>query len=401
MDPAQPPRYVLTLMLTSRDQLTPSSPLQWYRDFEPADISDPDVTVQLEALCEACLRVGPWLQDNRGVEDSQRQTLTHCKNGKALEKAYKEGCHLCTLLWHSLVEPTTRHFSLEKRLEDRNARVGQVRGGSEIKLVLGPTEYASPSDPGFFINICIKLVDGDDLHGGPLPLHLGPPSLQPQAPSRKFVRPVSPSTKGASTSTCSLAEARIWLEECTQTHANCQRQLPHIPPRRLLAVSRRPDGIHLQLKHSDELQDPATLRWVCLSYCWGGSSTSKLTRSTSTSLQQGIMADRLPKTIRDAASVVLALDLEFLWVDALCILQDSADDWLHEAESMGDIYRGSILTLAALGAADSSVGLFASRDPLIYSKCRTSLENSGEAVIYPAWSDYQMFETTRSHRWPL
>lgn len=389
------------LMLTSRDQLTPNSPLQWYRDFEPADISDPDVTIQPDILCEACLRVGPWLQDNRSVEDSQKETLTHCKSGQALEQAYKDGCHLCTLLWHSLVEPTTRHFSLEKRLEDRNARAGQVRGGSEIKLVLGPTEYATSGDTGFFIKMRIKLVGSNDLHGGPLPLHLGPPSLRPRASSRKFARLVSPSTKGISTSTCNLAEARIWLEECTQTHEICQRQPPYIRPRRLLAVSRRPDGIHLQLKHSDELQDLATLRWVCLSYCWGGCSTSKLTRSTSTSLQQGIMADRLPKTIRDAANVVLALGLEFLWVDALCILQDSAEDWLHEAESMGDIYRGSVLTLAALGATDSNVGLFASRDPLMYSKCRISRENSEVAAIYPAWSDYRAYVTSRSHRWPL
>lgn len=343
----------------------------------------------------------PWLQDNRGVEESQRQTLTHSTSGQALEKAYKAGCHLCTLLWHSLVETTTTYLSLEKRLEDQNTRVGQVRGSSEIKLVLGSSEFTSAAESNFSIKMGVKLVDGNDLYGASLPLHLGPPPLQPQTSSRRFVRPASPFTKGVSTSTCRLAEARTWLEECTQTHAICQRQLPRIRPRRLLAVSRRPDGIRLQLKHSDELQDPATLRWVCLSYCWGGSSTSKLTRSTSTSLQQGIMADRLPKTILDAASVVLALGLEFLWVDALCILQDSAEDWLHEAESMGDIYRGSFLTLAALGAADSSVGLFASRDPLIYSKCRISLENSEVAVFYPAWSDYKLFGAFSWRRWPL
>jgi hypothetical protein len=113
------------------------------------------------------------------------------------------------------------------------------------------------------------------------------------------------------------------------------------------------------------------------------------------------MADGLPKTIRDAVGVVLALGLEFLWVDALCILQDSAEDWLHEAESMGDIYRGSVLTLAALGAADSSVGLFASRDPLIYSKCRISLSNSEAAAIYPSWSNYDVSENPGAHRWPL
>ena len=407
MDPAQPPRYALTLMLTSRGQLTTSSPIQWYRDFEPTDISDPDVTVQLEALCEACLRVGPWLQDNRGVDESKRQTLAHCRSGQGLEKAYKDGCHLCTLLWHSLVEPNAETYfssSLEERLEDRNIRVDQVRGGSEVKVILGPVGYGwPPSDASFSIETCIKLVDGNDLEGQPLPLQLGAPPLY-RKPLLDFSRLVSPSTKGISVLTCSessLAQARTWLEECTRTHPRCQSQLPRILPRRLLAVSYRPDGIYLQLKHSDELQDPATLRWVCLSYRWGGSSVLKLTRSTSPTLQHGVMADRLPKTIRDAVSVVLGLGLEFLWVDALCILQDSAEDWLHEAESMGDIYRGSLLTLAALGAADSSVGLFASRDPLIYSKCRVSLPNSEVAAIYPAWSNFTPYQISMAYRWSL
>lgn len=369
-------------------------------------MSDPDVTVRLEALCESCLRVGSWLQDNRGVDEAQRQPLTHSTSGQALEKAYKDGCHLCTLLWHSLVEKNSRDsFSLETRLKARDNRADQVRGGSEVTLILGPTEYAlSSSDASLSIKTCTKLVDGTDLNGEPLPLQLGPPQKHRTA-LLSFSRVVSPSTKGIiSTSTfaeSSLAQARTWLEECTRTHPKCQSQLPRVLPRRLLAVSRQPDGIHLQLKHSDELHDPTTLKWVCLSYCWGGYSSLKLTRSTSPTLQHGVMAGRLPKTIQDAASVVLALGLEFLWVDALCILQDSAEDWLHEAESMGDIYRGGFLTLAALGATDSSVGLFASRDPLMYSKCRVSLENSDVAAIYPAWSNFVPQSLSMTYRWPL
>lgn len=389
-----------------KDQLTRSRPLQWYRDFEPTDISDPDVTIRPEILCKACLRVVPWLQDNRGVEESQRQTLTHSTSGQALEKAYKDGCHLCTLLWHCLVEKTSRDFSsLEKRLKARDNRADQVRGGSEVTLILGLPKYSwSPRDTSFSIKTCIKLDDGNELNGEPLPLQLGTPSQKPRITHAGFSYLVALSTKGISTLTCSessLAQAKTWLEECIQTHPICQSQLPHVLPRRLLAVSHRPDGIHLRLTRSDELQDPTMLKWVCLSYCWGGSFTSKLTRSTTTSLELGIMADQLPKTIQDAASVVLALGLEFLWVDALCILQDSAEDWLHEAKSMGDIYRGSFLTLAALGAADSSGGLFASRDPLMYSKCRVSLENSEVATVYPAWSNYMPFELSRTYSWPL
>jgi hypothetical protein len=67
-----------------------------------------------------------------------------------------------------------------------------------------------------------------------------------------------------------------------------------------------------------------------------------------------------------------------MWVDSLCILQDSNSDWLKEAEQMGDVYYNSFLVIAALGATSSDQGLFSRRDPLAYSPCHILQDHDGK-----------------------
>jgi hypothetical protein len=92
---------------------------------------------------------------------------------------------------------------------------------------------------------------------------------------------------------------------------------------------------------------------ITLSYYWGGNDSLKLTASTIEELRSGISISQLPKTIQDAIQVVLHLEIRYIRVDALCILQDSPTDWAKEAASMSDIYRNSFLTITASGASNS------------------------------------------------
>ncbi|KAK7425901.1 hypothetical protein QQZ08_007615 [Neonectria magnoliae] len=71
----------------------------------------------------------------------------------------------------------------------------------------------------------------------------------------------------------------------------------------------------------------------------------------------------LPKTFRDAVVVVRELGLRFLWIDSLCIIQDSKEDWEEQSAVMGDIYRGGYINIAAKAAANASVGCFVPRTP--------------------------------------
>jgi len=86
---------------------------------------------------------------------------------------------------------------------------------------------------------------------------------------------------------------------------------------------------------------------MTLSHRWGSKHHLRLTKSNLGELQEGIMFWSLPKTYRDAAIVTTQLGYRYLWIDALCIIQDDPQDWLQESAKMCTIYRNSCCTIFA------------------------------------------------------
>lgn len=56
--------------------------------------------------------------------------------------------------------------------------------------------------------------------------------------------------------------------------------------------------------------------------------------------------------------------VSWIWIDCLCIIQDSAPDWLYEASKMSEIYQNALLNISADSGIDSRAGCFVARDPL-------------------------------------
>lgn len=77
-------------------------------------------------------------------------------------------------------------------------------------------------------------------------------------------------------------------------------------------------------------------------------------------MADGLHRDALPKTIRDAVSVTERLGLRYLWVDALCILQDDID-FATESVKMAEIYSQACVNLSASSSTSNSDGLFNKR----------------------------------------
>ncbi|KAB8242097.1 heterokaryon incompatibility protein-domain-containing protein [Aspergillus flavus] len=71
-----------------------------------------------------------------------------------------------------------------------------------------------------------------------------------------------------------------------------------------------------------------------------------------------INLDDLPANFWDAISINRRLGIRYLWIDALCIIQDSQDDWAQESVKMGHIYDSSYLTIAASASEDSNGGCY-------------------------------------------
>ncbi|KAH8760097.1 heterokaryon incompatibility protein-domain-containing protein, partial [Hyaloscypha sp. PMI_1271] len=145
-----------------------------------------------------------------------------------------------------------------------------------------------------------------------------------------------------------------WIKVCSAHGPACSKQtffgrkVSHI---RLIDIDRR----RLVWRTTSEA-------YTALSYMWGPPSLPqvRLTRSTQAGLfLDGALAEdnnMIPRTIRDAMLVCERLAIPYLWVDALCIEQDSTDFNAH-LRMMNDIYASAYLTLAAAAGEDSWAGL--------------------------------------------
>jgi len=80
----------------------------------------------------------------------------------------------------------------------------------------------------------------------------------------------------------------------------------------------------------------------------------ELTKGTMKMLRDGIPLGGFDPVIRDAIWVARALEIPYIWVDALCIIQDdNGKEWNEEASKMNEIYGGSTVTLVV--ASSNSV----------------------------------------------
>ena len=67
----------------------------------------------------------------------------------------------------------------------------------------------------------------------------------------------------------------------------------------------------------------------------------------------------IPKTFQDAVLITRKLGYRYLWIDSLCIIQDSASDWQIESVKMADIYFNAVVNISADASPRSDSGIFA------------------------------------------
>src|ERR1700712_3169166 len=64
----------------------------------------------------------------------------------------------------------------------------------------------------------------------------------------------------------------------------------------------------------------------------------------------------MPPNFRDAVKVTRALGLRYIWIDSLCIIQDSFADWQYESQRMAQVYANAYITIVATCAASAHEG---------------------------------------------
>ena len=184
--------------------------------------------------------------------------------------------------------------------------------------------------------------------------------------------------------------ARWWFQRCRNDHPHCTpasysgRKFPT----RLLKLGISSNGPAVKVIETQALHDE---KYMTLSHCWGGSLPMRLLTTNIETFKISIPYSDLPKTFQDALSVVRWFGIKYLWIDALCIIQDFDDDWTQESGRMRDYYKYSFGTIAATGASDSSEGLFFDRNPAIVAPFRVLINPKGienDVVVDPGWSSW-------------
>jgi len=158
-------------------------------------------------------------------------------------------------------------------------------------------------------------------------------------------------------SDCSFQLAAWWLDQCRNNHSTCP-SAQSVLPSRVINVG-PPDGCSEPFLYESRHESAL---YITLSHCWGDLPPLTTTTTTLAQRKQTILLEELPKTFQDAVIITRRFNVRYLWIDSLCILQDSASDWETHSSRMCSIYKNSLLTIAATHAPNSSVGCFAQRD---------------------------------------
>jgi hypothetical protein len=212
----------------------------------------------------------------------------------------------------------------------------------------------------------------------------------------------------------SIPRAKHWLQTCMQSHAGCQKfhastvRDPLQRPTRVLDVSGKSIRLRCDLKGQP-------IDYLVLSYMWGTNFTQqlRLLQSNFETFQREIPRDKFEASdiYKEAIRVTLALGYRYLWIDSLCIIQDSTPDWDYEARRMAIVYGNAVCNLAFLFPPHSPAKPTQRDDPRVWNPCILRPATSSRPGVYMEHmktelrNDFQNHESTQDwlvqRNWPL
>lgn len=148
---------------------------------------------------------------------------------------------------------------------------------------------------------------------------------------------------------------RHWKESCESNHgAQCLRT-------KHSWLTRPPCLLLIDIMDNCLVNDTGDMPYVALSYVWGGSDVMKTTMAVLDELRKPGSLQQpdifLPQTIKHAMSVVRLLGERYLWVDALCIVQDDDETRHALINNMSAVYANASLAIIAADGSNANEGI--------------------------------------------
>lgn len=180
-----------------------------------------------------------------------------------------------------------------------------------------------------------------------------------------------------------------WIQDCRNNHSRCHRDSSHLRrlPTRLVDLGTDDGIVRPRIQLSSEL-DPSTL-YMTLSHRWRETMPMLLIENLDSWLQE-LPFSILTQTFKDAMEVAKRLKIRYIWIDSLCIIQNSDTDWGKEASLMGDWYLNSYCNIIA--NARGRDGLFPTRNIFESSPCLIKSAFDSYNTTYRCYP-YYLWET--------
>ncbi|RMJ08920.1 hypothetical protein CDV36_011447 [Fusarium kuroshium] len=359
--------------------MDPTDPQPRYEHTVPED-----TVLALHQLCRTCQdfvhRSLLLTKMSRGseIKFSTSETTPLCSVDQ-LRAGYLGGCHFCALVWDRagghLLCSTKRSLAsddiIEMQLTARNWEI-------ERRMWDEPRSLQFSGDDGVIV-MDIPALRGNRRTGkesnkkmrgsGDVNLYIYPcnsPKLNPATLSMS-------SNSISSKHDLKLEHIRTWFHNCASNHNNCRRFSDLVAPQNQLP-SRVLDIHGSRVKLECLVQDIPDFEYVTLSHMWGPDPTAclRLKQASLEEFKVRIPEDQLPGKYLDAIRVARALGFRYIWIDSLCIIQDSAEDWGREAVKMASVYGRTSCNISYVCPPSTDRGKHL-RDPRIELPCKLRL----------------------------
>ncbi|RYP40398.1 hypothetical protein DL767_001753 [Monosporascus sp. MG133] len=329
-----------------------------------------DTVVSLNRLCATCVRfteTSKLLQKfsrQEKIKHLEEEVLELC-SAERLKAGYLDGCHLCALFW--------------ERADGQHLLRSDPKADSrplEVSLTATARDASGEGDPMNrlpFIaatgSLKIKFTNTGRMRHRPDPRTLEAyletnPSLN-QNVRGKLKEPIS-----------SKSDVKL----CFSSMVAPSQQLPS----RLLDLGDN------KLRLECDVQSILNLRYATLSHVWGNDPASylQLKEATLEAFKTEVPWDALPIKYKDAIRITRALRIRYLWIDSMCIIQDSPNDWKTEALKMAPVYGCSACNMSYMHAPSEEPAKRYLRDPRVHIPCKLTAASACPSRLSAFGVDY-------------
>ncbi|KAF4638005.1 hypothetical protein G7Y89_g91 [Cudoniella acicularis] len=291
----------------------------------------------------------------------------HQPSYSSLLRSAQNGCELC-----GFIQQEFKNFPIRrKRKVEGSAWIADIEAEvfekqeddlpTDIRICLTSSycfDHSNPKELSMFDTLLVQAGDEDPVEGVILPvtLRLGTPRKSPVILDGVQIGRWQVDPDLASTENFSIA--RKWLEECCKDHVSCPSSRETVFPTRLIDVG---DTSGLEAARLFITIDQKG-NYLALSHCWGGDMPLRLLSSNLQDFCVEIPFDELSANFQDAIKITRELGFRYIWIDSLCIIQDSFLDWENESAKMANIYQNAMLTIAGSMSKKSTEGILKARD---------------------------------------